>query len=75
MPGFATLRLTWEPRMLSILRIMVGLLFLEHGLAKILDFPHPANRAPYALLTLRVFKVYWNWWAVSCSRWVCSLAP
>ena len=47
MPGFATLRLSWEPRMLSILRIMVGLLFLEHGLAKILDFPQP-----YALFTL-----------------------
>jgi len=46
MPGFATLRLTWEPRMLSILRIMVGLLFLEHGLAKILDFPHLPNHAP-----------------------------
>jgi hypothetical protein len=41
MPGFATLRLSWEPRMLSILRIMVGLLFLEHSLAKVLDFPHP----------------------------------
>ena len=38
--------------MLSILRIMVGLLFLEHGLAKILDFPHPPNHAPYALFTL-----------------------
>jgi putative oxidoreductase len=38
--------------MLSILRIMVGLLFLEHGLAKILDFPHPQNHAPYALFTL-----------------------
>jgi putative oxidoreductase len=52
MPGFATLRLTWEPRMLSILRIMVGLLYMEHGLAKILDFPHQPNRAPYALFTL-----------------------
>ena len=52
MAGFATLRLTWEPRMLSILRIMVGLLFLEHGLAKILDFPHPPNHVSYALFTL-----------------------
>src|SRR6202030_1508280 len=52
MPGFATLRLSWEPRMLSILRIMIGLLFLEHGLAKILDFPHQPNHAPYALFTL-----------------------
>jgi putative oxidoreductase len=38
--------------MLSILRIMVGLLFLEHGLAKLLDFPHPPNHVPYAPLTL-----------------------
>ena len=52
MPGFGTQRLSWEPRMLSVLRIMVGLLFLEHGLAKILDFPHPPNHAPYGLFTL-----------------------
>src|SRR5258705_11649174 len=52
MPDFATLRLTWEPRMLSILRIIVGVLYMEHGLAKILDFPHQPNHAPYALFTL-----------------------
>ena len=52
MPGFTSLRLNWEPRMLSILRIMVGLLFLEHGLAKIVDFPHQPNHSPYALFTL-----------------------
>ena len=52
MPGFAALRLTWEPRMLSILRIMVGVLYMEHGLAKLLDFPHQPNHAPYAVLTL-----------------------
>jgi putative oxidoreductase len=52
MLGFATLRLTWEPRMLSILRIIVGLLYMEHGLAKILDFPHQPNHSPYALFTL-----------------------
>ena len=52
MPSLATLRRNWEPRMLSILRIMVGLLYMEHGLAKILDFPHQPNHAPYALLTL-----------------------
>jgi uncharacterized membrane protein YphA (DoxX/SURF4 family) len=40
--------------MLSILRIVVGLLYMEHGLAKILDFPHQPNHAPYALLTLKV---------------------
>ena len=38
--------------MLSILRIMVGLLYMEHGLAKVWDFPHQPNHAPYALFTL-----------------------
>ena len=52
MPDFASLRLRWEPRMLSILRIMVGVLYMEHGLAKILDFPHQPNHVPYALFTL-----------------------
>ena len=52
MPDFATLRLTWEPRMLSVLRIILGLLFLEHGLSKLFDFPHPPNRVAYALFTL-----------------------
>ena len=52
MPDFATLRRTWEPRMLSILRIVVGLLYMEHGLAKILDFPHQPNHVPYAPFTL-----------------------
>src|ERR1700741_2821455 len=52
MPGFATLRLNSQPYMLSILRIVVGLLYMEHGLAKILDFPHQANHVPYPLFTL-----------------------
>src|SRR4029077_18040186 len=52
MPDLATLQLTWEPRMLSILRIVVGVLYMEHGLAKILDFPHQPNHVLYAPLTL-----------------------
>src|SRR3984885_3290340 len=36
----------WEPRMLSILRIMTGLMFMEHGMSKLFNFPpgtmHPA---------------------------------
>src|SRR2546430_11167085 len=52
MPDFATLRLNWEPRMLSILRIVVGVLYMEHGLAKILDFPHQPNHTLYAPFTL-----------------------
>ena len=38
--------------MLSILRIVVGLLYMEHGLAKIVGFPLQPNHAPYALFTL-----------------------
>lgn len=30
----------WEPRVLSIVRFVVGLLFLEHGTAKLFGFPH-----------------------------------
>ena len=29
----------WSPRMLSVLRIITGLLFLEHGTQKLLGFP------------------------------------
>lgn len=42
----------WEPHLLSIVRIVVGLLYMEHGLAKIFDFPPMPNHAPYQLLTL-----------------------
>jgi putative oxidoreductase len=42
----------WSERTLSALRIIVGLLFLEHGLAKIFDFPHPPNHIAFALLTI-----------------------
>lgn len=52
MAQLATWRLVWEPRMLSILRIMVGLLYLEHGLSKIFNFPPQANARPYVLMTL-----------------------
>ena len=30
---------TWSPRVLSILRIIVGLLFLEHGTSKYFSLP------------------------------------
>ena len=35
----------WEPRVLSILRIVAGLLFLEHGSGKLLGFP-PGTATP-----------------------------
>jgi putative oxidoreductase len=45
----------WSPRMLSVLRIMTGLLFLEHGTQKLLGFPPPANPGPalFSLLGLQ----------------------
>jgi len=41
----------WTPRVLSVVRIMVGLLFLEHGTTKLFDFPPPASPGS-ALLSL-----------------------
>ena len=34
MPTIDSFLATWSPRVLSIVRIMVGLLFLEHGTSK-----------------------------------------
>ena len=34
---------TWTPRVLSVLRIVTGLLFMEHGTAKLLHFPPSAD--------------------------------
>lgn len=31
---------TWQPRLLSVLRIMTALLFLQHPTAKFFKFPH-----------------------------------
>jgi putative oxidoreductase len=39
MPAIDSFLATWSPRVLSILRIMVGLLFLEHGMSKYLSLP------------------------------------
>jgi putative oxidoreductase len=41
----------WRPRVRGIVRIMVGLLFLEHGMQKLLGFPPSPNPLP-ALLSL-----------------------
>ena len=42
---------SWSPRMLSVLRAVTGLLFLEHGTQKLFGFPPPPNPGP-ALLSL-----------------------
>jgi putative oxidoreductase len=33
---------TWRPYILSIVRIVIGLLFLQHGLSKVFNFPAPS---------------------------------
>lgn len=46
---------SWSSRMLSVLRIITGLLFLEHGTQKLLGFPPPPNPGPalFSLLGLQ----------------------
>jgi putative oxidoreductase len=34
-------RATWSPRLLSVIRILVGLMFMQHGLTKYFGFPLP----------------------------------
>ena len=42
----------WSPILLSILRIVAALLFMEHGLMKLFHFPAPQAGAPDPLPTL-----------------------
>lgn len=43
------LGLTWAPRLLSVLRIMSGLLLLQHGTGKLLKFPAGAVPPTFTL--------------------------
>lgn len=52
MVALSRLRQAWEPRILSILRIVVGLLFLEHGSQKIFNFPSHTPARAFVLTTL-----------------------
>jgi putative oxidoreductase len=49
---WTNLRLAWEPRILSLLRIVTGLLFLQHGLNKLFNCPATANHAEYNVSSL-----------------------
>jgi putative oxidoreductase len=45
---------TWSPRVLSLLRIITALLFMEHGLMKLFDFPAPQPGVPDPLPAILV---------------------
>jgi putative oxidoreductase len=49
-------RALWTPRFLGIMRIVVGLLFLQHGLAKLFGWPHVAL---FDTLNLHAFHLLW----------------
>lgn len=42
----------YAPQLLGILRILVGLLFLAHGLVKLFGFPEGAQPGPQDMMTL-----------------------
>jgi putative oxidoreductase len=46
--------IVWSPRVLSLLRIVTGLLFMEHGLMKLIQFPAPQEGAPSPLPPLLI---------------------
>ncbi|MBX6322874.1 MAG: DoxX family protein [Rhodospirillaceae bacterium] len=43
---------TWSPRLLALLRIVAGLLFIEHGTAKLFGFPPTGMSGDLELLSL-----------------------
>jgi putative oxidoreductase len=52
MADWTRLGQNWEPRVLSILRIVTGLLYLQHGLNKFFNFPPGPQQRVYNLFTL-----------------------
>jgi len=49
----------WQPQLLAVLRIIVGLLFLEHGLSKFFGFPvpFPVHPLPPMLMAAGVIEM------------------
>ena len=48
----------WSPRVLSLLRIIAALLFMQHGLMKVFHFPGPQPGAPDPLPALLVVAAW-----------------
>ena len=52
MSSIETLCQSWAPRLLSVLRIIIGLLFIEHGTSKFFGFPSGGDTGSVALFSL-----------------------
>ncbi len=52
MSSIETICQSWAPRLLSLLRIIVGLLFIEHGTSKFFAFPSGGETGTVALFSL-----------------------
>lgn len=48
----------WSPQLLSVLRIMAALMFMEHGLMKIFGFPGPQPGVPDPLPMILVVAAW-----------------
>ena len=70
----SSLATLWAPRMLAILRIVAGLLYLEHGTQKLFGFPPSEDPAP-ALLSLMGVAGMLELAGACCWCWGCSPGP
>ena len=52
MSSIETMCQSWAPRLLSVLRIIVGLLFIEHGTSKFFGFPSGGETGTVELFSL-----------------------
>ena len=50
------LALSWAPRVLSVLRFMSGLLLLQHGTRKLLQFPNAMPNYTFAYDSLPAYS-------------------
>jgi putative oxidoreductase len=52
MSGLNSFCSNWAPRLLSILRIITGFLFMQHGAQKLFGFPVDPSKVPIELFSL-----------------------
>lgn len=48
----------WAPKVLSILRIVAALLFIEHGTVKLLGFPTSMGHLPALMMVAGILEVF-----------------